>query len=661
MFGDAINLAARLMVQASLASSRAAAVAAGGAGRGSASSSPRGSGSSQQQRQRPGLVFCDTATQALVRGRAHFTLLEPMAIKGKQAPVDVYEVKLLRPAAAAGRLSPSGALPHSLLPPGITGSRPDPALAAAAAGTATATARLPNGPPLPPLPRQQQPTGNFGGSSADNSSCPRDSLASKLHPASTGLGATARPTVPMVGREAELGALCARVTALVEQGTGGVVLVEGEPGMGKSRLVQELAGREMGGAYDHCCVFSGAGRSDRRSQALYPWRRVLRDLFHHDAQLGQLACPRQPLEAGDRQAVVTQLGQRLRAAAPEYASWRAALADAFDLPLAWFPAAAPPESLEEAQAATPRSAAGRHGRTPRASEAQASCPASAALPGIREEGGAPPEASSGDSTLAGEGIHQLREDDKAFLSAEDRARSFAIRMKRSVSHSLASPSAAARQAAPRASAAAARPQSPDTPDSASTAPSCATAASFFSHTSSAVLGSPAVAASLDAVPAPKTAEQQAAWSLMREATALRGALALAPLARPVEVSVQLRAKKVQELVAALMRCFVGKGVGAPLAAACCLGPRHRTCPQPDHLNHVPPMPGLSPLPPPSLPNSDAYGPLVLILEDLHYWDTASWRLLCFLADELHDRVLLVATYRPRFGRLAMPSPPRGAS
>ena len=27
-------------------------------------------------------------------------------------------------------------------------------------------------------------------------------------------------------------------------------------------------------------------------QALYPWRRVLREMFHHDSQLGQLYCLR---------------------------------------------------------------------------------------------------------------------------------------------------------------------------------------------------------------------------------------------------------------------------------------------------------------------------------------------------------------------------------
>ena len=62
-------------------------------------------------------------------------------------------------------------------------------------------------------------------------------------------------------------------------------------------------------------------------QALYPWRRVLREMFHHDAQLGQLYCLR-----GSGQ-VVTALAQRLQVAVPDFAQWRHLLADALDLPL----------------------------------------------------------------------------------------------------------------------------------------------------------------------------------------------------------------------------------------------------------------------------------------------------------------------------------------
>ena len=51
---------------------------------------------------------------------------------------------------------------------------------------------------------------------------------------------------------------------------------------------------ELGGVYASCNLFVGLGRRERKSQALYPWRRVLREMFHHDALLGQLYCLRGP-------------------------------------------------------------------------------------------------------------------------------------------------------------------------------------------------------------------------------------------------------------------------------------------------------------------------------------------------------------------------------
>jgi predicted ATPase len=44
-------------------------------------------------------------------------------------------------------------------------------------------------------------------------------------------------------REAELSVITERCVQLVQQKRGGVVMVEGEAGMGKSRLVEELQQR----------------------------------------------------------------------------------------------------------------------------------------------------------------------------------------------------------------------------------------------------------------------------------------------------------------------------------------------------------------------------------------------------------------------------------
>eukprot|EP00887_Chlorella_sp_A99_P006306 scaffold3.g6306.t1 len=558
MFGDAINLSARLM----MAAKRAGAAGAAGVG---------------------GLVYCDAATQRHAQGRAEFVVLEPMRLKGKQEPVEVFEA---RP--PLGGVSPLA--PGLLAAPAPRGGEAPPAPSAGAHGGGPRAWAPP--PAVAAAPAAAPPPG-------------RDLLA-------LGLGdrllstAPSRPcelrlTVSMIGREAELAALRARVDDLVERRVGGVVLVEGEPGMGKSRLVAELQASCLGGGEPRPHLYVGVGRAERRSQALYPWRRVLRSIFLHDAAAGQLYCSR-AAEPQRAHVVVTELGRRLSEAAPEYGAWRAALADAFDLPLAWFPAAVPPAQLPglEEQGGAGAGAAGLgsgRGLAPRVSFAEPEAMEVAASGALVSASEGPRES----------GASVLREEDEAFLSAEDRARSFAMRMRRSVSHNQmsgdqsSSPTRAAVQqwSSPR------RPQSPDSNPSSptSSAPSSVADTSLVSPASS--FSSPAARSLLG--PALSPQQSGGEWAMMRTATAAQGALALQPGLRPVAVSSHLQAKRVQELAVAVLRCF-----------------------------------------------ADAYGPLVLALEDLHYWDTASWRLLCTAADELADRLLLVATYRPNFGRLAAP-------
>lgn len=45
--------------------------------------------------------------------------------------------------------------------------------------------------------------------------------------------------------------------------------------------------------------------------------------------------------------------------------------------------------------------------------------------------------------------------------------------------------------------------------------------------------------------------------------------------------------------------------------------------------------------------TEAYGPLILVLEDLHHFDSASWRLLSNAIRDggLRDSVLFIMTYR----------------
>ncbi|MCI3949575.1 MAG: transcriptional regulator, LuxR family, partial [Acidimicrobiales bacterium] len=78
----------------------------------------------------------------------------------------------------------------------------------------------------------------------------------------------------MVGRQRELDALLAALDG-TRSGTGRLVLCAGEPGIGKTRLAQELAGRALAGgvpvAWGRCVEAEGA-------PPFWPWRSVLRSL-----------------------------------------------------------------------------------------------------------------------------------------------------------------------------------------------------------------------------------------------------------------------------------------------------------------------------------------------------------------------------------------------
>ena len=87
-------------------------------------------------------------------------------------------------------------------------------------------------------------------------------------------------TTPFVGRTGELAALTADLDAAVG-GHGGVALVAGEPGIGKTRLVEELAARaSVRGAvvlWGRC--WEGAG-----APAFWPWVQVIRGYVQVQAE-----------------------------------------------------------------------------------------------------------------------------------------------------------------------------------------------------------------------------------------------------------------------------------------------------------------------------------------------------------------------------------------
>jgi DNA-binding CsgD family transcriptional regulator len=101
----------------------------------------------------------------------------------------------------------------------------------------------------------------------------------------------------MVGRQRELDALRAWVGA-ARDGVGRLVLCAGEPGIGKTRLAQELAGVALAGgtavAWGRCVEAEGA-------PAFWPWRQVLRSLgVDADAVLtGRVESPEDRFRAFD--------------------------------------------------------------------------------------------------------------------------------------------------------------------------------------------------------------------------------------------------------------------------------------------------------------------------------------------------------------------------
>jgi DNA-binding CsgD family transcriptional regulator len=75
-----------------------------------------------------------------------------------------------------------------------------------------------------------------------------------------------------IGRDAELAVLDALI-ARTAAGDGGIVLLAGEPGVGKTRLAMEAAGRALGAT-----VAWGACRESEGAPPLWPWAQVLRGL-----------------------------------------------------------------------------------------------------------------------------------------------------------------------------------------------------------------------------------------------------------------------------------------------------------------------------------------------------------------------------------------------
>ena len=114
-------------------------------------------------------------------------------------------------------------------------------------------------------------------------------------------------TTPFVGREGELVALTADLDAAVA-GRGGVVLVGGEPGIGKTRLAEELAAQATSRG---ALVLWGRCWEGEGAPAFWPWVQVLRAYL----QTADPAALRQEMGAGA--ADIAQVVPAVRALLPD--------------------------------------------------------------------------------------------------------------------------------------------------------------------------------------------------------------------------------------------------------------------------------------------------------------------------------------------------------
>jgi len=92
--------------------------------------------------------------------------------------------------------------------------------------------------------------------------------------------AVVQPKTTMVGRSAERAALVQQLQALLREGTGGVTIIEGEAGIGKSRLVEDLLERAQAAG---ASTLLGAGDAIEKSTPYHAWRPVFTQLFALDA------------------------------------------------------------------------------------------------------------------------------------------------------------------------------------------------------------------------------------------------------------------------------------------------------------------------------------------------------------------------------------------
>ena len=91
---------------------------------------------------------------------------------------------------------------------------------------------------------------------------------------------------PMIGREKEQALLLELQQSLLESGNGAVVIVDGEPGIGKSRMVGFL--RE-GAQTRNITTYIGTALDMERSTPYFAWRGVFRTIFRTEGSDGEIS------------------------------------------------------------------------------------------------------------------------------------------------------------------------------------------------------------------------------------------------------------------------------------------------------------------------------------------------------------------------------------
>lgn len=126
----------------------------------------------------------------------------------------------------------------------------------------------------------------------------------------------ALPTsAPLIGRTEELEFLRSQFEAVAAGGTGRIILVAGEPGIGKTRLV-----RELGQSAESCGAAFAAGRYLHDGTAPYgPWRDILRRLLRTVAREGLQ--PALGLDTAALAPILPELAESVAEPLPTTGAW----------------------------------------------------------------------------------------------------------------------------------------------------------------------------------------------------------------------------------------------------------------------------------------------------------------------------------------------------